>query len=395
LILDRFHEQKKSITAQVERRAVEVFFPEVAPECHLLDRLQRRCRYHNVTGKHVSGKFQTPRAFLPSGHSNAAVKFMLQMHLDIPLTLEANLCGEMADGSLKRCSACDKPMPRDHILSCVLCAGSKRFAKHQAVQKEFIAIVRSVGLHPFEGAGGGGPPLRAESYFTRGGGIPNMRTDVEVGGLAGAHGTVHVDFTVVAGSGAPMCTDPNDLLQAARNGAHDEDYFVREMGDKKKMEKYFDICRNLGFTFFPLAMSTGGRTSPEGLRLIKLIYTTVEDRVDSWYYYGVLLPRLYAALALGQFEHSLAIRLKLDALRAEKRRGASGAGCHPADSGSMPSPPSPSAANARYDFVDSVDSDMDGRWGSSADGSCMYDHESASAYSAFLREVHPGFFASE
>ena len=52
-------------------------------------------------------------------------------------------------------------------------------------------------------------------------------------------------------------------------------------------------------------------------------------------------------------------------------------------------------ANARYDFVDSVDSDMDGRWGSSADGSCMYDHESASAYSAFLREVHPGFFASE
>ena len=84
-----------------------------------------------------------------------------------------------------------------------------------------------------------------------------------------------------------------------------------------------------------------------------------------------------------------------DALRTEKRRGASGAGCHPADSGSMPSPPSPSAANARYDFVDSVDSDMDGRWGSSADGSCMYDRETASAYSAFLREVHPGFFASE
>ena len=96
---------------------------------------------------------------------------------------------------------------------------------------------------------------------------------------------------------------------------------------------------------------------------------------------------------LGQFEHSVAIRLKLDALRAAKRRGASGAGCHPADSGSMPSPPSPSAANARYDFVDSVDSDMDGRWGSNADGTCTYDHERAAEYSAFLRTVHPTFFA--
>ncbi len=48
-------------------------------------------------------------------------------------------------------------MYKDQILSCVLWAGDKRFAKHQAVQKEFIAIVRSVGLHPQEGAGGGGP----------------------------------------------------------------------------------------------------------------------------------------------------------------------------------------------------------------------------------------------
>jgi hypothetical protein len=35
----------------------------------------------------------------------------------------------------------------------------------------------------------------------------------------------------------------------------------------------------------------------------------------------------------------------------------------------MPPPPSPSVANARYDFVDSVDCDIDGRWGSNADGS--------------------------
>ena len=51
------------------------------------------------------------------------------------------------------------------------------------------------------------------------------------------------------------------------------------------------------------------------------------------------------------------------------------------------------AANALYDFVDSVDSDMDGRWGSNADGSCTYDHERAAEYSALLRTVHPEFFA--
>jgi hypothetical protein len=386
---------QKSITAQIEQRAVDVYFPDVAPDCGLLDRLQRRCRYHNVTGRHVAGKFKTPRAFLPSEQSNAGVKFMLRMHLDLPLALEANLCGEMADGSLKLCPACNKPMQRDHILSCAECATSKRFAKHQAVSLAFIAIVRLVELFPWAGAGGGGPLLRERGAFSRGSDVKNMRTDVEVGGVVGQYGTVHVDFTVVAGSGGPMCADPNDVLQAARSGAHDPDFFVVEKGDKPKMRKYVDICRDAGFTFIPLAMSTGGRTSPEGLRLLKLIYATVEDRVDSWYFYGVLLPRLYAALALGQYQHSVAIRRAFDAKRAAKRRGASGSGWCPADGDSMPAPPSPSAANARYDFVDSVDSDMDGRWGSNADGSCTYDHERASEYSAFLREVHSEFFASE
>ena len=141
-------------------------------------------------------------------------------------------------------------------------------------------------------------------------------------------------------------------------------------------------------------MSTGGRTSPEGLRLIKLIFAAVEDRVDGWYFYGVPLPRMYTALALGQYEHSVAIRRTLDARRAEKRRGASRADrCSP-DEDFMPPPLSPSEANARYDFVDSVDSNMDGRWGSNCDGSCTYDHERGCEYEAFLREVHPEFFAS-
>ena len=78
--------------------------------------------------------------------------------------------------------------------------------------------------------------------------------------------------------------------------------------------------------------------------------------------------------------------------KINKRREASGGGGYFAEGDFVP-PPSPAAANARYDFVDSVDSDMDGRWGSNADGTCTYDHERAAEYSAFLRTVHPAFFA--
>jgi len=209
----------------------------------------------------------------------------------------------------------------------------------------------------------------------------------------GPHGTVHTDFTVVANSGGPMCRDPNDVLNTARLGASDPDYFVVQKGDKLKMKKYVNICRAAGFSFIPFALSTGGRTSPEGLRLIKLIYAEVEERVDSWYFYGVLLPRLYAALALAQYKHSVAIRRAFDIKLAAMRHGAfRSRGCF-AEDDPMPPPPPPSAANARYDFVDSVDSNMDGRWGSNADGSCTYDHERAAEYATFLRTVHPEFFA--
>ena len=83
----------------------------------------------------------------------------------------------------------------------------------------------------------------------------------------------------------------------------------------------------------------------------------------------------------------------LGAKRAAKRREASGGGGCFAEGDYLPPPPPPSAASARYDFVDSVDSDMDGRCGSNADGSCTYDYERAAEYSAFLRTVHPAFFA--
>jgi hypothetical protein len=70
----------------------------------------------------------------------------------------------------------------------------------------------------------------------------------------GPHGTVHTDFTVVANSGGPMCRDPNDVLNTARLGASDPDYFVVQKGDKPKMKKYVNICRAAGFSFIPFAL---------------------------------------------------------------------------------------------------------------------------------------------
>ena len=120
-----------------------------------------------------------------------------------------------------------------------------------------------------------------------------------------------------------MRRDPNDVLNAARLGASDPDSFVVQKGDKPKMKKSVNICLAADFSFIPFALSTGGRTSPEGIRLIKLIYAEVEERVDSWYFYGVLLPRLYAALALAQYKHSVAIRRAFDIKLAAMRHEAS------------------------------------------------------------------------
>ena len=61
------------------------------------------------------------------------------------------------------------------------------------------------------------------------------------------------DFTVVATAGS-MCLDPNDVLGAARLGAHDPDHFVVQNGDNRKMRKYVNICRAAGFSFIPFTL---------------------------------------------------------------------------------------------------------------------------------------------
>jgi hypothetical protein len=51
-----------------------------------------------------------------------------------------------------------------------------------------------------------------------------------------------------------MCLDPNDVLGAARLGAHDPDHFVVQNGDNRKMRKYVNICRAAGFSFIPFTL---------------------------------------------------------------------------------------------------------------------------------------------
>ena len=119
-----------------------------------------------------------------------------------------------------------------------------------------IVAARSVGLFPWAGAGGGGPLLRDPRAFSRGSGEQNRRTDLEVGGVMGPHGTVHTDFTVVASSGGPMRADPAQVLQAARSGAHEPRSLCRrEWCDTRKIRKYAGLCRAAGYSFIHFALS--------------------------------------------------------------------------------------------------------------------------------------------
>lgn len=192
---------------------------------------------------------------------------------------------------------------------------------------------------------------------------------------------MHTDFTIVNGSGASG--SEARAFASARAGARDKDHYVKA-ADKSKNNKYHDRCRRAHFSFLPFALSTGGRTSPCGLKLLKLIYKAAEDRVDNWYYWGVLVPRLYAALALGQYEHATAVRRDIYAKLAAQRPG----GASTFDEASAPPPPA--GAHARSDFDETYD--CDARWAWNRDGSGTFEHERGQAYSQFLRETHPAFF---
>ena len=154
-----------------------------------------------------------------------------------------------------------------------------------------------------------------------------------------------------------------------------------------KNTKYRAKCRAAGYAFVPFALSTGGRSSPCALKLLRMMCKAAEDQVDSWYFWGALVPRLYAALAIGMYERAVATRRAVYAAFAARRPGGA-SDAYDEERG----PPSPVESHARVDFEDTYD--CDARWAWHMDGSGTFGHETSLEYSVFLRETHPEFFES-
>ena len=138
-----------------------------------------------------------------------------------------------------------------------------------------------------------------------------------------------------------------------------------------------------GFAFVPLALFNGGRPGKGAQKLIQMVYTAVRDVCDEFYWYGTLVPRLWAALGRGCFHHALGVRRDILAARSH------GEGV---DDGSGPPIPGPAASAARWDFEEFED--CDARWSWASDGTCAFEFERGQTYYDFLRAAHPAWFAA-
>ena len=169
----------------------------------------------------------------------------------------------------------------------------------------------------------------------------------------------------------------------ARLGKDNPDYFVVE-ADRKKTQKYARKCNSQGYDFIPCAFSTGGRPSPGAIRLFRSLVTAAGDDVESWYFYAGLLPRVFLALAIGQYQQD---KVTHDEILARFQCGA------PWPSRAGAGPPGP-AATARP-FADDTVPDCDVRWGPSPDGRCDFIPSRGTEYETFLRSIAPDFFAAQ
>jgi hypothetical protein len=167
---------------------------------------------------------------------------------------------------------------------------------------------------------------------------------------------------------------------AASAAASDPDHFVRE-ADLIKSDKYVAKCRAAGYAFIPFALSTGGRPSPGTLRVLREIYAAAKGNVDNWFYWGNLVPRVFAQLGIGQYEHAMGVRRGIYA--ALRKDGG------PQPHSAAAPPPSPEMANVRWSFGEFPDCDP--RWSWSQDGASAF--ERGRSYADFRRETYPAFFA--
>ena len=98
------------------------------------------------------------------------------------------------------------------------------------------------------------------------------------------------------------------------------------------------MCAQAGFAFVPFALSNGGCPGKGAQKLIWMMYAAVRDVCDEFYWYGTLVPCLWAALGRGCCHHALGVRR--DILVAHSH----GEGV---DDGSGPPIPGPAASAAR------------------------------------------------
>ena len=178
---------------------------------------------------------------------------------------------------------------------------------------------------------------------------------------------------------------PNGVAAAsrARYGAETPDYFVKQ-ADAKKNQKYAQICRNQGYDFTPCAFSTGGRPSPGAIRLFRSLLEAAGENVEQWYFYAGLLPRVFLALAIGQYRQD---KVTHDEILACFQCGA------PWPSTAGASPPSPAATSRP--FADDTLPECDARWGPSPDGRCDFIPSRGAEYEEFLRGIVPDFFTAQ
>ena len=202
-----------------------------------------------------------------------------------------------------------------------------------------------------------------------------FRTDILF--FIGDRGGLQTDVTVVGTQPGGVCASGG-----ADFGARNPDCFV-DNAERRKTRKYADRCNRAGYDFTPCAFTTGGRPGRGAIRLFRSLVKAAGDRVEPWYFYACLLPRVFLALAIEQYKQDAVTRAEI---LARLQCAA------PWTSSEDTAPPGPAASSRP--FADDAMPQCDARWGPTADGRCVFVPTRGAAYEEFLRTHAPEFFAA-
>ena len=301
-------------------------------------------------------------------------RHMLQKHMGLPTEFDCAARRMLYDEShdsaacLPKCPLCPHRFGPNHLSNCpsqtIGSMLSARYATHQQLQKEINAILWSLGITSYEGKSGGGPRVLDNTFTQNGTRSSAKRTDTLID--IGSRG-VMTDFTVV--KYIPFGDHANQLT--AQSATHPDHLVTR--AEEQKSDKYLADCNTAGYDFIPFAVSTGGRPGPGAIRLLRAIRKAAGSNCETWYFYNVLIPRVFTNLAVSQYDR--------DATALAELRARCAPAGPPAD---FTFPPAP-ADVARPFVATSTDLCADG-WGPTSDGRYNFDPERCEDYVKFIRE---------